>query len=265
MKLIFVVLLLLSAKGFSETLEGYTFGQKSSPFKLELQPFTTDGCSRYHEGIKESPSLWLECCVQHDTHYWLGGTQEQRKQADEELYACVKGKGKSIRARMMYLAVRAAGGPLRNTTYRWGYGWNRVRDYHELTPEEKQEAYNMYGENLVELQKGIEENKFKMQVPDSYELVSNFQYNFCDEQILNYFNPLISHPVTVTQYRRFDLAAIYNVSLKLDACPDRIEIEFRKGTNESTCKKDYAYSAAFNRIEHVKISKACKAKLSEAP
>ena len=84
------------------------------------------------------------CCVVHDKAYWLGGTQAQRKMADEALQTCVKQQSTAAMANYMYFMVRWAGHPDWLTLYRWGYGWNYFekgapRGYKAATTEEEQQ------------------------------------------------------------------------------------------------------------------------------
>jgi len=55
----------------------------------ELAPFTSDGCSSFPDGTLKQQELWLDCCVEHDKAYWLGGDYADRLQADKDLEACV--------------------------------------------------------------------------------------------------------------------------------------------------------------------------------
>jgi hypothetical protein len=75
--------------------------------------------------------------VAHDLAYWRGGTAEERLRADEELRACVAQKtGNPGLANLMFVGVRAGGGPELATSYRWGYGWPPGRGYQALSPSE---------------------------------------------------------------------------------------------------------------------------------
>ncbi|MBC7712580.1 MAG: hypothetical protein H7177_04550, partial [Rhizobacter sp.] len=60
---------------------------------VELKPFTTDYCSDWPNGTSDAPYKWGNCCFTHDLHYWIGGTESERKDADKELKACVKNAG----------------------------------------------------------------------------------------------------------------------------------------------------------------------------
>lgn len=255
--------ILVSPAANTQSLAGYSFSttEKTTPFILELNPFSTDGCSKYPDGTKENPTLWQDCCVDHDMKYWLGGTSDERKQADDALYECVKNKGEAATAKVMYLGTRAGGGPLNQTTYRWGYGWNRVRDYKKLTSQEKEMAYEMYGDNLEKLKNDIKENKYIIKVPDTYEFTSPFPYTYCEEEIINYLSPKLSRNATVTRSQDFEVGSTYNISINLDVCNEAIEFEFNPRTNSHTCKKDYAYSRRFNKIKNVRISNECLKKL----
>lgn len=90
----------------------------------ELKPFTTDGCSLWMDGTLEQPNLWRHCCVAHDLDYWKGGSEEQRKKADENIQACVNEAQGSGMANYMYKNVRWGGSPYWMNYYRWGYGWD---------------------------------------------------------------------------------------------------------------------------------------------
>jgi len=106
-----------------------------------LSDFTSDGCSLFPDGDFKNRALWCDCCFIHDIAYWRGGTQEERKQADEALRQCVlnRTKSKSL-ARLMYDGVRAGGHPAFPAWYRWGYGWQYGRGYEPLTEKEDQQV-----------------------------------------------------------------------------------------------------------------------------
>ncbi len=96
-----------------------------------LNGFSTDGCSRAPDGyLVYNRNAILRCCVLHDVWYWLGGTAQQRLNSDQELYQCVlNASGSEWLAYAYYWAPRNFGGPERNTSYRWGYGWHKNRMY----------------------------------------------------------------------------------------------------------------------------------------
>lgn len=101
-----------------------TYAHQSAAHEDNLKPFTTDGCSLWIDGPVEQPYLWRHCCVAHDKAYWIGGTSQERKQADEALQACVSDVGGKGMGDYMYFFVGPGGSPFWVTTYRWGYGWN---------------------------------------------------------------------------------------------------------------------------------------------
>jgi len=101
----------------------------------DLGDFKRDGCSMFPDGS------YYSCCYLHDIAYWQGGTAEERERADSALRACVREtSGSGFLAWVIYRGVRAGGGPGRDTSYRWGYGWPfPYRDYYApLTTEERQ-------------------------------------------------------------------------------------------------------------------------------
>lgn len=101
-----------------------------------INPFTSDGCSNWPEGPRSNPNMWRECCFVHDMSYWMGGTKEERKNADKQLRSCVKSKGADVNSFLMYVGVRAGGSPFLDTSFRWGYGWPSIRGYKVLSDDE---------------------------------------------------------------------------------------------------------------------------------
>lgn len=80
--------------------------------------FKSDGCSCFPD------SDWVECCVMHDLAYWMGGTSEERKDADRALRKCVADKGYPKTGALMYYGVRVGGVWWLPTSFRWGFGWD---------------------------------------------------------------------------------------------------------------------------------------------
>lgn len=114
--------------------------------QLPLKAFTSDGCSDFPDGTPAQKDLWLDCCLQHDFAYWLGGTAAERQAADAELQRCVAAVGQAEIAALMLAGVRVGGSPFWPTRYRWGYGWpywNGLlpRGYRALTEEERAQAH----------------------------------------------------------------------------------------------------------------------------
>jgi len=103
-----------------------------------LKDFTSDGCSLFPEGNTQHPQLWCECCYQHDVAYWRGGSQQERRTADEQLRDCITAKtGDAILAQTMFVGVRGGGTPVFPAGYRWGYGWSYGRGYAPLNVAEQ--------------------------------------------------------------------------------------------------------------------------------
>ena len=129
-------------------------------FALELRDLTSDGCSLFPDGNLEHRDLWCDCCFAHDISYWQGGTQQERKQADETLRDCVfeRAHNKAL-AGLMYAGVRTGGHPAFPTWYRWAYGWNYGRGYKALTKEEQQRAKEKLDEYFKKYPAGYCGNK----------------------------------------------------------------------------------------------------------
>ena len=103
-----------------------------------LAPFTTDGCSLFPDRSLTSNADWCRCCLAHDRAYWRGGTEDERRAADEALRACVlKATGDEKLADAMRAGVRVGGTPALPTPFRWGYGWQYDRGYAPLTRSER--------------------------------------------------------------------------------------------------------------------------------
>lgn len=106
-----------------------------------IAPFSSDGCSRFPDRAPVGDADWCHCCLAHDLAYWRGGTENERLQADERLRECVgQATNNPVLAHAMYAGVRAGGGPLLHTPYRWGYGWPYGRNYGPLSVAENVSA-----------------------------------------------------------------------------------------------------------------------------
>lgn len=127
----------------SATAESHPYGQ--------LQPFTTDACTMFPDGTPEDPKKWQHCCILHDLKYWAGGTETERLQADEDLWACVALTGEPEVADVMFLGVRVGGTPYLPTAWRWGYGWEYVRGNSPLTATEKEDVARLTPPNPLEV------------------------------------------------------------------------------------------------------------------
>jgi hypothetical protein len=123
MKNLFALLVLLSTSVWAK--------EPSIPV---LSDFTSDKCSMFFNG------KWGECCAVHDVKYWMGGSEQERLDADDELNACVTSKRFGATGTFMYYGVRMGGTPMLPTSFRWGYGWKNRKGYEALSPDEKQQV-----------------------------------------------------------------------------------------------------------------------------
>ena len=106
-----------------------------------LRDFTSDGCSLFPDGTINDRTKWCGCCLQHDIAYWRGGTENDRKKADEALRDWVYERTKDkVLAETMYLGVLTGGHPAFPTWYRWAYGWDYGRGYQPLTRAEQKQV-----------------------------------------------------------------------------------------------------------------------------
>jgi len=118
-----------------------------------LKPFTSDGCSLFPNGSLEDRNKCLPCCIEHDLAYWQGGTEEQRKEADNKLKHCVAAAGEKQISEIMHFGVTIGGDAIYPTRYRWGYGWPYERGYGALSKEEQTQVKN----RLIELKALIDQ------------------------------------------------------------------------------------------------------------
>ena len=129
--LIIFCVFLASCSGSDQHLKKLTqdvYSQKTWEHPLPPYEFTSDGCSCWPD------YEWIDCCVEHDAIYWMGGTREERKQADIALQKCVSLKGYPIIGKIMYYSVRVGGVYWLPTPFRWGFGWS----YPQSGPPNKQ-------------------------------------------------------------------------------------------------------------------------------
>lgn len=114
---------------------GHSKGQtKKAPV---LAPFSTDGCSRFPNGLGQGE--WLNCCELHDIAYWAGvGEASAKEVADHDLHLCLKEQDRDFLSWLIPFGVRAAEGinftSLVKTPFRWGYGWNVVLGKKQAPP-----------------------------------------------------------------------------------------------------------------------------------
>lgn len=99
--------------------------------------FVTDLCTGFPEGTKQEPKLWQDCCVEHDLHYWAGGTRKMRDEADLALRDCVKEVSSDAIANAMYAGVRLGHrSPAKFPRYQWGNAWEMNGSFRPLTRDE---------------------------------------------------------------------------------------------------------------------------------
>jgi hypothetical protein len=162
---------------FPLSLFGYLVGptaQQINP-KLKagiLRPFASDGCSFSPNGnvFGDQPNAWIDCCIRHDAHYWLGGTRSDRRAADQALKNCIGKKTYGEIAKLYLHVVEKAGTAQSSKIYRWGYGWNFRRSYREMTVTEESQIRALYGyDSKAVIGKVIESTKELVKYCDSFD------------------------------------------------------------------------------------------------
>lgn len=122
---------------FSLMVSSSVYAQSSEV--AELKSFTSDYCSVWPDGKNEDPTQWAGCCFTHDMHYWIGGTEDEKKASDVGLKECVKLTGASLHSFIMYVGVRIGGKP-GDADWAWGYGYNASKGYDKVPVEELEKA-----------------------------------------------------------------------------------------------------------------------------
>lgn len=136
-----------------------------------LRPFTSDGCSVSPDGIPmtKNSEIWVDCCVQHDTAYWIGGRRQQKEIADNTLEKCISQKGYREIGKVYKAFVKHFGGPQSTQTFRWGYGWNQKRSYSEVKRAEEDQINTMHGIHLDQVGSLADAATTLQRVCDTYD------------------------------------------------------------------------------------------------
>ncbi len=110
----------------------------SFAYANELKPFVTDYCTMFVDGTSSRPTLWRDCCIEHDIRYWFGGTSANKDKADIELKSCVKHVAGLTWANLIYVGVRAGHYSPIKGKYKWSWGWeNKRNNAEEISDQEK--------------------------------------------------------------------------------------------------------------------------------
>lgn len=108
---------------------------KSMAFKRKLKPFVSNGCS---VPSAFENSNYDDCCYVHDYRYWVGGTLEDKRNADVKLANCMREKGAAnFTADAWEYLFREHGMDA------WQSYWEPRRDLTPLTDEERAEVKKM--------------------------------------------------------------------------------------------------------------------------
>jgi hypothetical protein len=195
----------------------WAMAAQAAYFKNELRPFVTDGCSMIPDGNI------LNCCIKHDLKYWQGGTAGDRLDADLGLKQCVyEVTGSETKAETIYMGVRSGGGPLRHTSYRWGYGWKYMRPYSPLTGEEKSEIAALMPVNILEYPV-VHVDLTPEPLPVEFD-------NYCADDAADKVREIVGKNHKLTEISSQNVPhgddASYEVEFSAEACKGIFKIEF---------------------------------------
>ena len=102
-----------------------------------LIAYSSQGCATAPDRSVIESSDWCDCCREHDIAYWRGGTKQQRDHADVRLRKCINVKTNDDElANNMTESANRGEGAYFFAGYRWGYGWQRERNFQPLSEKE---------------------------------------------------------------------------------------------------------------------------------
>lgn len=216
----------------------------------ELQPFTSDGCSSFPNGIPGDEKKWQRCCVIHDVSYWQGGTEAQREQADWNLRQCVAATGETDIADAMYMGVRFGGAADLPTTWHWGYGWTIDRGTGALSSDELSQVEKRRRDIPGELDKvGI--TKPPMVAPRA-----SLTNDLCLDQAIGVIEKKLGRGFRVLAKKDADELSLNGVArvlaVKVEGCEVPFEFRFKLGLI-GDCKKAMSEVSARMRIRLEKV------------
>lgn len=81
----------------------------------------------------------------------MGGTYDEKVLADAELSQCVSEATNEYHGPMMEFGVYIGGNPNLPTTWRWGYGWNKLISYGPLKLDQLEDVKNSIDSFLIAL------------------------------------------------------------------------------------------------------------------
>lgn len=139
-----------------------------------LRPFSTDGCSMSPNSSVDPKRLLAEsglnvvqivdCCVEHDVAYWLGGSLRDKNAADAKFKMCVAEKAGDFVADKYFRGVAFGGTANGFTTFRFGYGWDVRRIYRPISAQEMEQAERLYGKGLEQLHEMIRNKTYEVKL-----------------------------------------------------------------------------------------------------
>lgn len=201
-------------------LYGYLVGPGTETLdKPVLKPFSTDGCSQSPNSFGDYE--FVECCVAHDVAYWIGGALDAKNQADQELAQCIEKKANKTISQIYLRGVSVGGTAKGINTFRWGYGWDEVRDYRDLTPAEIAQAEKMYGKNIYKLHEMLQAKTYEINLELLTLDMLNLNRSY-DDELIYYFlqnNLKRSDQVTFGQKVFIDKSSFF-YRIRLKSCGD---------------------------------------------
>lgn len=153
---VLLIILTFSARGFS--FQEWPSEDYNIQNNNELRPFTTEGCTYIPDAF---PFVDLEplgpCCLKHDIQYWLGGTYEEKLDADQELGQCAERIGyPKLFGFALYFGPHQVGPWIPAKYWRWGFGWKYNRGYRPVTPEQREQARRLLQDFTQKLNKALD-------------------------------------------------------------------------------------------------------------
>lgn len=207
-----------------------------------LKPFASDGCSWSPDklpGWKVITPI-MECCVEHDLAYWIGGTELQKDLADKRLEMCIDRKGFPFIGKVYRTFVDLFGSPKGNHIFRWGFGWNQKRRFSPLVREEMNQVFRLYNASYGKVRRAVLDAEYlPIQSHCNTKDVSLNSPEVGEYTIYNYLNQTLQREDQIEWAELKDDAWDRNIFLvKLQGCAHPLRFTYWKKTLRMTVPKN---------------------------
>lgn len=243
----------------SNALRGLVVGPGSMELNRPiLRAFTSDGCSLSPNSFMQVN--FVECCYEHDLAYWIGGSSDDKANADTKFKTCMQEKLQTSYHKIIsqgvaetyYSGVRLGGVSFLPNSFRWGYGWNYLRGDKSLEASEIKQAEVLYGKNLAKLKLQLQNGKLNYNL-QLYTLDNSlFTILPSDKALYYYLRKYLSHPDLILLGKRkiLDLNT-EQYDVQLESCSEMVSFKLNIFELAKTQNEDQVFlqdEAIFGKI-----------------